>query len=114
MHELSIVEGIIKTVEEQKKIHHFIKVNQIDIVCGNYNCLSEENLQFCFDALSRSTFMEGAHLNITRRKEQFNCKDCSTIFESDNDQTTLCTSCHSENIFPVLTNTIYIETMEVD
>lgn len=49
MHELSFFEGIIKTLEEQKKIHHIIRVNKVTIMRDKFNCLCEENLQFSFD-----------------------------------------------------------------
>lgn len=66
MHELSLVEGIIKNIEEQKIKYGFSKVKAVEIICGKYNCLSEDSLQFCFDVAVKTTYMEGARLKIKR------------------------------------------------
>ena len=47
MHEVSIIEGLIDLVEAEKVKHHFTRVLEVQINCGIYNCVSQENLEFC-------------------------------------------------------------------
>ena len=72
MHELSIAEGIIDCIEKQRKKYKFARPKMIELICGKYNCLSEENIQFCFSALTKSTYMEGARLKITKTENAIN------------------------------------------
>ncbi|MDD5557982.1 MAG: hydrogenase maturation nickel metallochaperone HypA [bacterium] len=69
MHELSIVEGIMRQAERQRGRHRFSRVKAVDLVCGPHSCLAEETLQFLFDAVTRATWLEGARLRVTRLGE---------------------------------------------
>ncbi len=66
MHELSIIQGIIAIINKEKEKHNFSKVNFIEIVCGRFNCASEENLQFCYDALADEGYLNGAKIRLKR------------------------------------------------
>lgn len=66
MHELSIVQGIIGIIEKEWRAHNFSKVESVEVICGEYNCLCESNLQFCFDAVAAFPYMQGARLRIKR------------------------------------------------
>lgn len=66
MHELSIIEGIIHRIDVLRKEHNFLKVKEIVLKSGKYNCLSEQNLQFCFEAITGATYMEGARIKVNR------------------------------------------------
>lgn len=70
MHELAIIQGIIEQIETEKKKNNFSKVNLIEIVCGKFNCASEDNLQFCLDAFAKGTYIEGAVLKLTRLEDK--------------------------------------------
>lgn len=67
MHELSIVNGIISHIERQKTEHNFDKVLSVELSCGPYNCISDDNIQFCFNAIAGSSWISGAKVAIKRR-----------------------------------------------
>jgi hydrogenase nickel incorporation protein HypA/HybF len=105
-----LVEGIVKQIESQKKKHSFSRVNSVHLVCGKYNCLSEETLQFCFDAVTRLSYMEGARLKVTRTAGRCRCDACGA--EARGEQP--CPSCGSHEIIPIVDDEIYIRALEVE
>ena len=114
MHELSIVEGIIKSVELQKKKHALSKVTLVEIVCGKYNFLAEESLQFYFDVAERPSYMEGARLKVTRCAEKYRCADCNAELGGKEDTHAGCPRCGSMKTSNVIDTSIYIARLEVD
>lgn len=109
MHDLSLVQGILKNIEKQRKIHGFKKLDSVEILCGKFNCLSEENLQFCFDAAVKSTDLEGAHLKVRRISDGFCCLNCGTESPEQGE----CRICGLSKMAAADSNTIYIRAMEV-
>ena len=71
MHEVSIVEGLIELVEKEKEKHHFSRVLEVQIVCGIYNCVSEENLEFCLKTVAKGTYLETAKITVNRLPDAF-------------------------------------------
>jgi len=112
MHELAVVEGILRNIETQREEHHFTRVNKIEITCGRYNCLSQENLQFCFDALAKSTPLEGARLSVKRFKIQYQCQRCGLEFNGRKNSRH-CPTCRSWEIRSKDQNGIYLSKLEV-
>jgi hydrogenase nickel insertion protein HypA len=112
MHELSIVDGIIRNIEATRRRCRFEKVREIEVSCGKYNCLSEENLQFCFDAVAKSSYLEGAKLKVARREVSYRCSGCGAELSSDAPAGE-CPACKGAEITPE-PNSIYIEKLEVD
>ena len=114
MHELSIVDGIIRSVETQKKKHDFARVKSIEIACGKYSCLSEESLQFYFEIAAQSSFMEGARLNIVRSPDMYRCMDCNAEFSGGGEEGAACPSCGSREIINEIDHSVYIRSLEVE
>lgn len=114
MHELFIIEGVIKTVEARREKHGFSRVRRVDLVCGKYSCLAEENLTFCFDAVTGGTFLEGARLTVTRLPGRFSCAGCGAEFGADDNRGEVCPSCGSRDVFPEIDQGVYISKIEVD
>ena len=70
MHEVSIVEGMLVSIDRQRRLHGFTKVIRIELVCGPLNCASEENLQFCYDNAVKGTWLDGAVVTLDRTSER--------------------------------------------
>lgn len=64
MHELAIVEDLINTVQDSALEHNLKIVKKVKIVVGKNTAALADSLQFCFEALSPGTIMEGASLEI--------------------------------------------------
>jgi hydrogenase nickel incorporation protein HypA/HybF len=115
MHELSICEGLVSLVEKQKKLHEFSRVLKIQVACGVYNCASEETLNFCFQTITKGTYMEKAVITINRLPERWSCPACKSEFErKDKESVPVCARCGSGNVLPLLNSEIYLDNLEVE
>ncbi|MCX6354903.1 MAG: hydrogenase maturation nickel metallochaperone HypA [Candidatus Aureabacteria bacterium] len=114
MHELSVVDGILRVVEIQKRKHRFSRVKLIEIICGKYNCLSEDNLQFCFDAATESSSLKGARLKIVRRGEDYRCAACNAEFGAESESLPTCPACRSTDVIPRMDYAVYVRSLEVE
>ncbi len=73
MHEMSITQGIIELCLDSAGGR---RVSSIDIEIGELSSVVPEAIEFCFDACSRETLLEGARLNIIRIPGMGQCLDC--------------------------------------
>lgn len=63
MHEIGLIEGLIKSIEEKTKAGSS-RVEKVYVKMGRKMELSEESLRFWFGNLSKGTSLEGAVLDI--------------------------------------------------
>jgi hydrogenase nickel incorporation protein HypA/HybF len=113
MHELSIVEGLLEIVERERRKHHFTRVKSIEITCGRYNCVSQEALNFCLQALGTAAHLAGACCTINRLAENFCCADCGRLFEAQGSGRS-CPACNSDHTIIELRNELYVSALEVE
>jgi hydrogenase nickel incorporation protein HypA/HybF len=64
MHEVSLMEGIVALVEDERRKQAFARVRVIRVQLGALGHVEPEALRFCFDAVTRGTVAEGASLTI--------------------------------------------------
>jgi hydrogenase nickel incorporation protein HypA/HybF len=80
MHELTVVENIIRItaqVAEENKINYITAVN-LDAGCMQH--LNEEILKHGFDAAKEGTLLDGAILRINRVSVKLQCNGCGHTF----------------------------------
>ena len=73
MHEMSITQGIIELCLDHAGGR---RVRSLDIEIGVLSSVVPEAIEFCFEACSRETLLEGARLNIIRIPGLGRCLDC--------------------------------------
>jgi len=73
MHEMSITQGIIDICEQHAGNR---RVLSLDVEIGELGSIVPEAVEFCFEACSRGTLLEGARLNIIRIPGRGHCLDC--------------------------------------
>ena len=73
MHEMSITQGIIDICEKHAAGR---RVRSLDVEIGDLSGVVTEAVEFCFDACSRGTLLEGARLSITRIPGMGHCRQC--------------------------------------
>ncbi|MDA8415116.1 MAG: hydrogenase maturation nickel metallochaperone HypA [Desulfobacteraceae bacterium] len=73
MHEMSITQGIIDICEKHAGGR---RVLSVDIEIGELSSVVPDAVQFCFEACSQGTLLQGAHLNIIRVPGCGHCMDC--------------------------------------
>ncbi len=73
MHEMSITQGIIEICEQYAGGHRVIA---LDVEIGELSGVVPEAIEFCFEACSQGTLVEGARLRIIPIPGQGRCLDC--------------------------------------
>lgn len=77
MHELSVVDGILKVVLRSAADNNARKVLSISLRIGEMTDLVDEWVQHYFDFLSRDTIAAGARLKIERTPVVLRCDKCA-------------------------------------
>ncbi len=75
MHELSITQSIVE-IGEQNACGR--PVSSILVEIGALSGVIPESVEFCFEACSRNTLLEGARLRIERVAARARCRQCGT------------------------------------
>ena len=81
MHEISIVENIIKIVVAEMPKHNITKVDSIKLRIGDMSHIVPEALTFGFEVMSDGTALEGAKIIIENVPTKGRCKQCGHEFE---------------------------------
>ncbi|MBU1043528.1 MAG: hydrogenase maturation nickel metallochaperone HypA [Candidatus Omnitrophica bacterium] len=64
MHEVGIAQDIINSVFKQLEAHDYKRVSKIKLTVGDFNLITQDSLQSCFDLLAENTKAQGAVLEI--------------------------------------------------
>ena len=76
MHELSIVTGVVEICEQHAGGRRVLAVN---LVIGALSGVVPEALEFCFEAATKDTLLEGAKLGIERVAASGFCAACGEV-----------------------------------
>lgn len=110
MHELSFIQGIFEQLSALKQEHQFERFNLIELVCGPYNCLAEEQLQFWFDEMGKGGPWQGGKIVVKRLTQPSFCPGCQREWGEEVDR---CPDCQ-EQIARLQAGAVYISRIEVD
>ena len=83
MHELPIVESILKIILKHARANDVKKVKTIHLRIGRLSDLEDEWIQRYFDYSSKGTLAEGARIKIERTPIVMRCNACSTSYECE-------------------------------
>lgn len=75
MHEMSITQGIIELCLQHAGGR---RINSLEVEIGELSNVVPEAVEFCFEACSRETLLEGARLSITRIPGRGQCQECGS------------------------------------
>ena len=85
MHEVSLIEGVVALVEDERRKQNFSRVRLIRLKLGALGHAEPEALRFCFAAVTRGTIADGARLDIDIVPGEGWCSSCSlTVCRSKN------------------------------
>ena len=107
---MSITQGIIELCLDHAGGR---RISSLDIEIGELSSVVPEAIEFCFDACSRETLLEGARLNIIRIPGMGRCLDC----HQDVPLTELygsCTVCGSNKVTIMAGEELRVREIEVD
>jgi hydrogenase nickel incorporation protein HypA/HybF len=115
MHELAIVDSILKVVLKTAAANDAQKVLAVSLRIGEMTDLVDEWVQRYFDFLSKDTVAAGALLKIQRTPVVLLCGKCATSFPVDIRQTKdfACPACGGKDCSVVSGREFYISNIEV-
>ena len=81
MHEMSLCESIIQTLEEQALAQQYRKVQTVRLLVGALSGVEVSALRFGFDVVTRGTLADGARLEVEQVPAQAWCLPCAKTVE---------------------------------
>jgi hydrogenase nickel incorporation protein HypA/HybF len=99
MHELPVMEQVLKVVLKHAASNGVSRVLGVQIEVGVMSDLEEEWMQRYFDHLSRGSVAEGARLKVERVPARMTCAACGSTFNPDmtSQKRLVCPECESPN-----------------
>ena len=85
MHEFSAALSIVETAVQAAQQNNVTKVKAVNVEVGEFTFLVPEQLEFNFEIASKNTIVEGAKLQISKKKGVLKCNDCEFVGESQVD-----------------------------
>ena len=73
MHEMALTQGIIDICEKHARGRRVIALN---VEIGELSGVVPDAIEFCFEACSQDTLLQGARLTIIRTAGRGHCQDC--------------------------------------
>ncbi len=113
MHELGITRSIVEIAEEHARREGAAKVLSVTVAIGELSGVVPEAVEFCFEACTRGTFMEGARLIVSRVPGRGRCGDCGAEVPVEV-QTFACPDCGAFALERVQGEELRIIELEVD
>lgn len=102
MHELSLADGMLKTVLNAAQNQNAKKIKSIKLEMGEILLVNPEQLTFCFDVISKGTIAEGSEIKITFLKPRIHCNSCHNEFnigpEKDFSLVSIICKCGSKDV----------------
>jgi len=82
MHELSIVSGILDTVEENAEKHGAVSVTEIELEIGLLSGVEYDALTFAIEHAPKTGLLKNVCFQIHKIKPLAQCNDCKYEFET--------------------------------
>ena len=76
MHELPIVESVIKIVTTHAKKHELTNVSEVSLVIGEFTGFVDESVEFYWGILAKDTVARSAKISIKRMPGKLVCLMC--------------------------------------
>jgi hydrogenase nickel incorporation protein HypA/HybF len=113
MHELGITQNIVAIAEQTAREHGAARVRSVVVEIGKLSGVSADAVDFCFEACSQGTLLEGTRLEIREISGRARCRGC--LVESPVDrQTYACPLCGAWDLELLQGEELKILELEVD
>lgn len=113
LHELGITQSIVEIALQAAEKQQAQKIHSVTLEVGSLAGVVAEALQFCYEACSRQTLLEGSRLLIDRIPARASCRDCATEFALA-DLLACCPECQSFSCDLLCGEELRIKEMEID
>ena len=113
MHELSIVAGLMESVEALAREHRAREVTAIRLRVGALSGVVAELLESAFDMYKKGTIAEHAVLDVEKVPFKLRCKSCGAESVRDDFQH-VCAACGSADLELLEGTELILERVELD
>ena len=79
MHEMSLCENILQTLEQQATVQHYRRVKVVWLEIGELAGVEVDALRFSFDSVMQGSIADQARLEVIDLPGQANCPRCDKI-----------------------------------
>lgn len=76
MHEVSVVADLVSAILKELEKYNVEKVEEVTLVIGDLTSLGEEQMEFAYEIVTKSTKLEGSKLIIEHEKIEVHCDSC--------------------------------------
>lgn len=112
MHEMSIAEGIVLSLESEAKKQGFERVKTVWLEVGVFSGVEVDSLRFAWDVVTRHSILEGAALEIIEVSGVAWCLDCAEN-KSVQNRYDACPDCGSNHLQVTAGDALKIKEIEV-
>jgi len=96
MHETDMTKALIITIRDWWESQpERPKISKVHLIVGQFTCVEPVSLQFAFEAQARSTFLEGASLEIQETPLIAFCHTCQQEYRPEIGIQYACPACRS-------------------
>lgn len=81
MHEMSLMRGVLRLIEDSAASEGFSRVRTVRLEIGRLAGVEAEAMRFCFDAVVCGSIAEGARLEIVETGGRGWCRNCARTVE---------------------------------
>lgn len=115
MHEMSLIQGMLDILVEEKKKHGLSTIHKVNVVNGALAGAVTDALTFAWEALTPGTEFEGVELVVRELPVRLRCGSCNKEFEANSARYAPCPECDELLGHEVLQGKeLYIENIEAD
>lgn len=111
MHELGLIDAVIRTVDKIVKEEHLTEVRTIVLEVGELSGVVPDFLTTCYKAVVDQTPYEKTVLEICMAEGTLRCNVCNIEFKVDI-ETLECPICHGKNLTPLTGRDLTIKEIE--
>jgi len=113
MHELSLAMSVREIVEDAAEKNGSKKVNEVNIIVGEFSSVSTDALEFAMEVVKRDSVFEKAKINIKSTKTILSCRQCrgETVME---DYIFKCGACGSTSVQIVSGDRMYVDSIDIE
>ena len=113
MHELGLTQHLVEIAESAARANGASQVRSVKVEIGALAGVVPESVEFCFDACSRGTLLEGSRLEIVFIPGRGRCYDCQAECALDT-YTVACPACGGFSLERLQGEELRVIEMEVD
>lgn len=111
MHELSVVEGMMRILERKARENALDRIVAVRLKVGRLRGFDSRQLALCFEMLSEATLAAGARLDIDEVSPRCRCQTCGRIWTAVHFRFQ-CPSCGGTDAEILAGHEFYIESLD--